>query len=268
MSQSATRSRVLHEPRKDDMKTNGDVGVQEKKTWKTWKTWERCVVIESDRVVKRELSEDELIRRPNKDVLRPFWAKERLRNEAATVQFVALNTTIPVPQCRLYTKDGLLHLESKRITNGVLLTDISPELRSVAAAAVDEQIKSFVLPQLRSLRRKYIGSADPSLPVFPPQRVYDRDRRPWERISSATDCFVLCHNDLGPQNIFVCPDTFQIVGIIDWEYSGFFPPYFELPLWNVFDWTDEQRLYDEANPRELGFFGLKAEDLEDCIPPP
>ncbi|POR34870.1 Uncharacterized protein TPAR_04934 [Tolypocladium paradoxum] len=242
-----------------------DAGVQQNKTWKTW---ERCVILEQDRVIKRELSEQELIRRPNGDVLRPFWAKERLRNEATTIQFIASNTNIPVPQCRLYSEGGLLHLESKRISNGVLLEDITGELRSAAAAAVDEQINSFVLPQLRSLRRNYIGSVDPSLPVFPPQRIYDRDRRPWDRISSATDCFVLCHNDLGPQNIFVCPHTFRIVGIIDWEFAGFFPPYFELPLWKVFDWNDEQILYDEANSRELGFFGLKVEDLEDCIPPP
>jgi len=227
---------------------------------------------------REEPSEQELVRRPNDRVLQPFWAKERLRNEAVTIQFIASNTTIPVPQCRLYTKDGLLHLELKRITNGVLLEDmedisrelrpaaavavdkqintlilpqlrsprrnyigsvdpsllelkritnrvlledISGELRSAAAAAVEKQINTLILPQLRSLRRNYIGGVDPSLPVFPPQRVYDRDRWPWERISSANDCYVLYHNDLGPQNIFVGLDTFQIVGIIDWGFAGF-----------------------------------------------
>lgn len=246
-----------------------DTGGEDGQQTRTWKTWERCVVIERDRVIKRELGEHELRRRPNQDVLRPFWARERLRNEAATLAFVAANTTIPVPPCQLYTQDGLLHLETKRITNGVLLEEVDRERRAAAAAAVDHQITSFVLPQLRSLRRGYIGSVDPSLPVFPPQRVYDRDRRPWDRISAAAaDAFALCHNDLGPQNIFVCPDTFRIVAIIDWEFAGFFPPYFELPLWRVFDWGDEQKLYDEANARELGFFGLKAGDLVDCIPPP
>lgn len=168
--------------------------------------------------------------------------RERLRNEAATLAFVAANTTIPVPSCRLYTQNGLLHLETKRITNGVLLEEIDQERRAAAAAAVDHQITSFVLPQLRSLRRGYIGSVDPSIPVFPPQRVYDCDRRPWDRISAAAaDALALCHNDIGPQNIFVCPDTFRIVAIIDWEVAGLFPPYFELPLWRVFDWGDEQK---------------------------
>ncbi|KAK0749643.1 aminoglycoside phosphotransferase [Schizothecium vesticola] len=236
-----------------------DTGGEGGQRTRTWKTWEHCVVIERDRVIKRELGTHELRRRPNQAVLRPFWARELLRNEAATLAFVEANTTIPVPPCRLYTQDGLLHLESKRIANGVLLEEIDRERRAAAAAAaVDHQMTTFVLPQLRSLRRGYIGSVDHSLPVFPPQRVYDHDRRPWDRIlAAAVDAFPLCHNHLGPQNIFVCPDTFRIVGIIDWEFAGFFPPYFELPLWRVFDWGGEQTLYEEANARELGFLGLR-----------
>lgn len=75
---------------------------------------------------------------------------------------------------------------------------------------------------------------------------------------------MLCHNDLGPQNVFVDPDTFKIVGIIDWEFAGFFPQYFELPLWRGFEWGPGKKLYDEAKPRYLGFFGLSEHDLRDC----
>lgn len=141
------------------------------------------MVIERDRVIKRELGEHKLRRRPNHDVLRPFWARERLGNEAATLAFVAANTTIPVPPCRLYTQDSLLHLETKRITNGVLLEEMDQERRAAAAAAVDHQITSFVLPQLRSLRRGYLGSVDPSLPVFPPRglgRLYPTAVMKWQ----------------------------------------------------------------------------------------
>ncbi|KAF1976059.1 hypothetical protein BU23DRAFT_439737, partial [Bimuria novae-zelandiae CBS 107.79] len=59
----------------------------------------------------------------------------------------------------------------------------------------------------------------------------NRDRWSWKRISAETDSFVLCHNDLGSQNIFVRPDTFEIVAIIEWEFAGFFPTHFEFPLW-------------------------------------
>jgi thiamine kinase-like enzyme len=240
--------------------------VNNHQTIKTWKTWERCVIITKDNVIKRELSEQELVRRPNSDALRPFWAKERLQNEAATIQYVASRTTIPVPDCRLYIKDELLHLETKRIINGVLLQEIEQTSRSAATAAVDRQMETFILPQLRSLRRNHIGSVDSSIPVFPPQRVYDRDRRPWQRVYSEADDFVLCHNDLGPQNILIHPVSFEIVGIIDWEFAGYFPQYFELPLWRG-DLGGIKKMYEDANSRELEFFGLSPSDLRDCIPP-
>lgn len=231
----------------------------------TWKTWERCVTVYNDKVVKRELYDTELFRWPDGSILRPFWAKERLQNEAATLQFISKSTAIPVPKCRLYSKEGIVHLETQLITNGVPLEDIKKESRPAAVASVHNQITNTILPQLQALRRKYIGSVDSSLPVFPPQRVYDRDRRPWKRVTSDIDCFVLCHNDLGPQNIFICPDSFQIVGIIDWEFAGYFPSYFELPLWKAVDWAEEQEIYNKANARELDFFGLKSEDLEDAL---
>lgn len=228
------------------------------------KSWERAVIIKRDIVIKRELRDDEFTHRDNGDILCPFWAKERLQNEAATLKFIASNTSIPVPECHLYTRNGLLHLEMTRIRDGVLLIDVDQALRQAAIEAVGEQMNSTILPQLRSLRRGFIGSVDTRIPVFPPQRVYGLDRRHWPQISSKTNEFVLCHNDLGPQNIFIHPVTFQILGIIDWEFAGFFPPHFELPLWREFGWKGGKKMYDNARPRELEFFGLKPSDLRDC----
>ncbi|KIH92228.1 hypothetical protein SPBR_09145 [Sporothrix brasiliensis 5110] len=122
--------------------------------------------------------------------------------------------------------------------------------RKRAMASVDKQIRHNILPQLRSLRRTFIGSVDEHLSVFPPQRVYNRDRRAWPRITSESQDFVLCHNDLGPQNIFVHCDTFQI-----------------LPLWTAHSWEDEQQIYKKADALELAFFGLEPKDLNDCQPP-
>ena len=108
--------------------------------------------------------------------------------------------------------------------------DVEQASRGAAIKAVDEQMNLNILPQLRSLRRNKIGSVDNSLPVFSPQRIYHLDWLSWPQVSSGGDDFVLCHNDLAAQNIFVNPVTFQIVGIIDWEFAGVFPPDFELPL--------------------------------------
>ncbi|KAK8092669.1 uncharacterized protein PG998_014457 [Apiospora kogelbergensis] len=232
----------------------------------TIKTWERCIIIEEGRVIKRELRKEEFSRNLSGEVMQPFWARERLINEAASIQFVASQTNIPVPTCRFYDdEDGIAHLETARIRNGVLLDDLAEQSRPTAIQVVNKEIEDVILPQLRSRRRNFIGSVDTNLPVFPPQRVYERDRRPWPQITSDSDCFVLCHNDLGPQNIFVNPDTFKIVGIIDWEFSGFYPPYFELPLWRVVDRKDRQNMYAAAETRELDFFGLKPGDLQDCL---
>jgi aminoglycoside phosphotransferase len=40
---------------------------------------------------------------------------------------------------------------------------------------------------------------------------------------------VFCHGDLSQTNILVDPETLKIQGIIDWEFAGFWPEYFEEP---------------------------------------
>ncbi|WEW56896.1 hypothetical protein PRK78_002353 [Emydomyces testavorans] len=229
-------------------------------------TWHRRISIKKHTVVKRHVNKSELVQRVDGTVLYPYWAQERLRNEAATLSVIAEKTTIPVPKYRLYMENGVLHLETIRITNGIIMKDLEKDARQAAIAAVETQMQNDILPQLRSLRRRYIGSVDADLPVFPPQRVYGPDRRSWKRVTSDTDEFVLCHNDLSPQNILVDPhDNFRIVGIIDWEFAGFFPSYFELPLWRAVDRLALRKHYDDAEERELAFFGLKSEDLRNCI---
>lgn len=118
-------------------------------------------------MIKRKISERDFVRLPTGKVVPPYWAKERLRNEAATLEFVSSRTTIPVPRCRLYTDNGLLCLEKTRI-HRVLLIDIEGTARAAAIEAIEEQINTTIPPQLRSLRRAYIGSVDDTLPVFPP----------------------------------------------------------------------------------------------------
>lgn len=43
--------------------------------------------------------------------------------------------------------------------------------------------------------------------------------------------YVFCHNDLGQHNVIVDPDTLKINAIIEWEYGGFWPEWFEQPYW-------------------------------------
>jgi serine/threonine protein kinase len=231
-----------------------------------WKSWERHFVCTTTTFTKSEITKDELIHRKNGDRVDPIWGKERLQNEAATLQYIRANTSIPVPRCRLYERYGLLHLETDLITNGIQLGDVDQQSRQLAYKKVDEQMKSAIIPQLRQLRRNFVGSVDPNIPVFPPQRIFRTDRRSWPRISHETDDFVLCHNDLSPHNIFVDPNSFSIVSIIDWEYAGFYPQEFELPLWTTTDWKGMNDMWSMAEDRDLAFFRLLKDDLKDCIP--
>jgi hypothetical protein len=167
----------------------------------------------------------------------------------------------------LYERDRLLHLETTFVLNGVELGDVDEGSRQLVRAKVDEQMKSTILPQLRQLRRNFIGSVDPDIPLFPPQRIFGTDRRSWPRITSKTDDFVLCHNELSPHNIFVDPKSFSITSIIDWEYAGIYPVEFELPLWTTADWKGMNDMWTMAEYLDLGFFGLLKNDLKDCMPP-
>lgn len=230
-------------------------------------SWERRYVLRGAYFIKSELGEEQLVVRNDGRVVRPFWPRERLLNEYATLRFVAANTTIPVPRHWLYMADGLMHLATERIAHARPLQELPAEQTAAAREAVEQQIQRSVLPQLRSLRRNFIGSVDASLPVVPPLRIFCRDGRRWPRLSTTDDEFVLCHNDLSAHNIFVDPDTFAIRAIIDWEYAGFYPPRFEIPLWRMVTPQDRGRLVEETRARDLAFFGMRLGDLRDCIPP-
>ncbi|KAK2732660.1 hypothetical protein FQN57_002581 [Myotisia sp. PD_48] len=253
----------------EDNKTNDED--EDNKIILEQNTWERYYIHRQRTIVKRHAKQSEVLIRDDGTVVYPYWAHERLRNDAATLLFIAENTTIPVPKGRLYMEDGVLHLETTRITGGILLEELEEGLKQAAHAAVDKQLQTDILPQLRSIRRNSIGPVDLDLPVLVPPRIHRLDRRAWERITSDTDEFVLCHNDLSKANIFVDPDdNFRIVGIIDWEYAGFFPSYFELPVWKCVDGLAIYECFEEALVRDLAFFGMKTEDLQNTsgdLPP-
>jgi hypothetical protein len=53
----------------------------------------------------------------------------------------------------------------------------------------------------------------------------------WRPRSDVKGDFVLCHGDLGQHNVLVDPKTLRITAIIDWEFGGFWPEWFERPFW-------------------------------------
>lgn len=206
--------------------------------------------------IKRQNHKDEIGVDMYGDPITIPYARERLRNEAASLKFIAQNTTIPVPKfIDLYEESGLLHLKTSLVQeDAIALEDVNPSQLPTAIAKVEEQMQLAILPQLRNLCRNYIGSVDVSLPVFPPPRLWSQHRvQAWPRMERGTDEYVFCHNDLGPHNIFV-DSVFMIVCIIDWEFAGFFPSEFELPLWREHDPCGQCSVKASAVEREMAFF--------------
>ncbi|KAG5996995.1 hypothetical protein E4U52_005264 [Claviceps spartinae] len=120
--------------------------------------------------------------------------------------------------------------------------------------SVKAQLESDILPQLRRLRRNFMGSPNPELPVMPPRRFWDfAEKRVWPSMMKDTNDYVLCHTDLDRQNILVDPNTFKIVSILDWETAGFFPQEWELPLWTV-QGQEQYRMAKEAHGREVTIY--------------
>jgi len=195
-----------------------------------WKSSERQYILTDSTFTKGELTQDKLpLSQATGKRVQPRWSRERLQNEASTLNFIFTTTDIPVPKCLgLFEENGLLYLRTERAT-GVPLDELGSD---IAVAHVSECLQSSVLPQLRQLRHHTTGSVNATLPLFPPSRITYRDKRPiWFRKTAPNNDFVFCHNDLGQHNIFVDPDTFAITAIIDWEFAGYFTPEFECPLW-------------------------------------
>lgn len=155
----------------------------------------------------------------------PRLGKARLQNEAESLRFIRRTTNIPVP-----TVYGAFEMDDSFF----LITEY---IRGTAMSRLSEDQKKIVrgelcrhLATLHEIRSKTTGG--PSGIVIPPYRVMKcTDNDNWPVRSSESAEYVFCHNDLSQPNIIVDPDTLRIRAIIDWEYAGFFPKYFEAPFY-------------------------------------
>ncbi|WEW57273.1 hypothetical protein PRK78_002738 [Emydomyces testavorans] len=95
-------------------------------------------------------------------------------------------------------------------------------------------ITTSVLPQLRELKSATIGSLTGTVMLTPRASEFSPHReKSWPARASFGPEYSFCHNDLSLDNILIDPDTREVKAIIDWEYSGFYPPGFEAPLWTM-----------------------------------
>lgn len=196
--------------------------------------------------------------------------------EAATMQFVAEHANIPVPKVlSAFVRNGVAYIVMERI-QGQELAKLWHHLSDQIRASLLDQLR-VILDELRALRpptdfavgnciggslQDFRQSRAPPPVRFGPFRTI-QDFHSWlrdglkqgqaENLEKADlddmnemiarqegQCPppVFTHGDLNPSNILVRDD--KIVGIIDWEMSGWYPHYWE--------YTSLKIASDQVNP--------------------
>lgn len=187
-------------------------------------TFERGYYRHDGFFIKRSLRPSEF-RTGYKGLHIPRLGKERLQNEAETLQFIRRVSDIPVPQLYGAFEIDDSYLLFMEYIDGISMSQLSKEQKEVVSTELEQY-----LDILHGIISKTIGG--PSGIVIPPYRVMRQSGNDaWPRLSSETCDYVFCHNDLSQQNVIVDPHTLKIKAIIDWEYAGFFPVYFDYPFY-------------------------------------
>ncbi|PGH26959.1 hypothetical protein AJ80_01343 [Polytolypa hystricis UAMH7299] len=197
-----------------------------------WRLSDRVFTYASDTFIKREVRPNERWLNLWGEPITAPWSAERLQNEAATLQFISEHTTIPVPKVMSFEKIwGSYQLVVERI-DGIRLNALEDDEEALKIAT--KFITTSVLPQLRELKSPTIGSLM-GIVILPPRAkpFLPHKEKSWPAKTSFEPEYSFCHNDLSLDNILIDPYTREVKAIIDWEYSGFYPPGFEAPLWTM-----------------------------------
>lgn len=160
-------------------------------------------------------------------VVPPATYPQRWKTDAAILRYLHEKTDIPLPrlQCT-YEDDGAFH-HCTGYVEGVSMTALGEDEKRTVMKELSRHLAT-----LQSLR-----SDTPHVPgellLCPPQRVTGSQ---WKvnscwRPRKLQGSYVFCHNDLGQHNVIVDPKTLKINAIIDWEFGGFWPEWFERPFW-------------------------------------
>jgi serine/threonine protein kinase len=217
------------------------------------------------------------------------WGSRLRVTEAKTAEFIAQNTTIPVPKVLdVFTFKGTPYLVSEYV-EGSILDDVWGKLSSEEKTSCMEQLRGY-LKQLREIPcpepekvqsvdgtgcwddRLHTGEYGP----FATHAEFNKslahnyvqdhpDQHPdapelFAKTKGKTWRTVFSHGDLGPHNI-MWKDG-KIVAIIDWENAGWFPEYWEYTR-TYFgcrrtDWWEAFQGITETYPDELAIEEMMA----------
>lgn len=154
---------------------------------------------------------------------------QRWKTDAAILAFLREKTNIPLPTLQhTFEDDGAFYF-STELVPGISMSELAEEQKQVVTKELLEHVAT-----LKSLRSDCPGVPGEAL-LCAPNRVhngrwkYNTCWRP--KPNTGEESYVFCHNDLGQHNVIVDPETLKIAAIIDWEYGGFWPEWFEQPYW-------------------------------------
>ena len=194
-----------------------------------------------DAFIKRSLRPHEWQTSPFRGTTHvPRQDRERALNEAACMLYIMQNSDIPVPKLHAsFEDDGAVYLVMQYV-DGVGMDSLEEVEKTTVRQELEKHLKT-----LSNLVSSRVGG--PSGFIVPPYRVFDKSfRDDWStaihadgssldsRVRDQKDGkwkgegkYVFCHNDLSQSNVMVDPETLEIAAIVDWEYAGFFPAFFE-----------------------------------------
>ncbi|KJZ69216.1 hypothetical protein HIM_11395 [Hirsutella minnesotensis 3608] len=160
-------------------------------------------------------------------VVPPTTYPQRWKTDAAILRFLRKETNIPLPAAECtFEDDGAFYLQTQYV-EGVSMKNLNQNEKEVVMKELEQHVAT-----LQALRSDIPGVPGEKL-LCPPQRVTSnrwKINSCWQPKKVKGE-FVFCHNDLGQHNVIVDPDTLKINAIIDWEFGGFWPEWFEKPFW-------------------------------------
>ncbi|KAF7877143.1 hypothetical protein EAF04_000828 [Stromatinia cepivora] len=169
-------------------------------------------------------------------------------SEADAMRYIATHTSIPVPRVLDAVTDGKLTSITMEYIEGERLDKIWNSLPEEQKKSIAAQINDFLF-QLRGLTGKYIGGMNRTPAID--SRRYDLEGGPFESEAQFNEfllsdaypqvpkCFlkmaenslltnhsiIFAHGELAPRNILVKEG--QVVAVLDWEYAGWYPEYWD-----------------------------------------
>lgn len=202
--------------------------------------------------IKRSLRPSEYFTNVRGTLHVPRLGKERLQNEAASMQFIARASNIPVPQIYgAFEVDDSFLLIMEWI-EGVALAKIPEDQQHLVYAEIQQHLAT-----LQSITSSRLGG--PSGMIIPPSRVMEKTGRDQWTFRPSNEEYVFCHDDLSVSNIIVDPKTFKVNAILDWEYAGFYPAYFEGQFWRRRGPSVALEGEEDDVPRLVEFLSSQAE---------